>query len=196
MDTSNFSELWKGQKAEQPAAADLLIKINKFKKRNRLRIVLTNLTLIITSVLMILMWYFYQPELVTTKIGIVLVILAMGIFVYSLNQSLGALKDTNAASTNQEYLTNLLTIKEKQHYMQTTMLNLYFILLSMGIALYMIEPVSQMSLVWAVFAYGMTALWLLFNWFYIRPRQMKNQQAKLNEMITTVENIQSQLKQE
>ncbi|MBL7914690.1 MAG: hypothetical protein JNL49_06550 [Bacteroidia bacterium] len=196
MDTSNFSELWKGQKAEQPAAADLLIKINKFKKRNRLRIVLTNLTLIITSVLMILIWYFYQPELVTTKIGIVLVILAMGIFVYSLNQSLGALKDTNAASSNQEYLKNLLTIKEKQHYMQTTMLNLYFILLSLGIALYMIEPVSQMSFVWAVFAYGMTALWLLFNWFYIRPRQMKNQQAKLNEMITTVENIQSQLKQD
>ncbi|OQA10460.1 MAG: hypothetical protein BWY67_01155 [Bacteroidetes bacterium ADurb.Bin397] len=196
MDTSNFSELWKGQKAEQPAAADILVKINNYKRTNRIKILLTNIILIITSLFMIFIWYYYQPQFLSTKIGIVLIILAMGIFVYSLNQSLGALKDTNAASSNQEYLKNLLTIKGKQQYMQTTMLNLYFVLLSTGIALYMYEQASHMSLWWAVFAYGLTALWILFNWFYLRPKQIKKQQSKINEMIAKVENLQSQLKQE
>lgn len=196
MDTNNFRELWSGQKAEQPEAADLLVKVNKYKKSGRLKIILTSITLIITSLTMILIWYYYKPEFLTTKIGILLMISAMGIFVYSLSQSFGALKENKAAISNQEYLKNLLTIKEKQQYIQTTMLNLYFILLSIGIALYMIEPVSQMSLLWAVFAYGMTALWVLFNWFYIRPRQMKKQQSKINEVIAKFENIQSQLDQE
>ena len=48
---------------------------------------------------MIFIWYYYQPQFLSTKIGIVLIILAMGIFVYSQNQSLGALKDTNTTTS-------------------------------------------------------------------------------------------------
>ncbi|MBK8874290.1 MAG: hypothetical protein IPN13_10335 [Bacteroidetes bacterium] len=196
MDTSNFSELWKGQKAEQPVAADLFVKINKYKRTNRIKILLTNIILIITSLFMIFIWYYYQPQFLSTKIGIVLIILAMGIFVYSLNQSIGPLRSNDSAMSTQQYLKNLLKIKEKQQYMQTTMLNLYFVLLSTGIALYMYEQAFHMSLWWAVFAYGLTALWILFNWYYLRPKQIKKQQSKINEMIAKVEYLQSQLKQE
>lgn len=198
MDANNikFNELWSGQKAEQPATKDLLLKMDNFKKSTRKRIIITNIILVFTSIFILYIWYYYQPQLVSTKIGIVLTILAMAIFVISLNQSLGLFKKTNEAESNQKYLKNLLAIKEKQQFMQTAMLNLYFILLSTGIALYMFEYTSLMTTFWAVFAYGITGLWILFNWFYLRPRQIKKQRTKLNEIISKFENIQSQLNQE
>ena len=194
MDTNNFSELWKGQKVEQPSTTEIIVKINAYKRKSRNKILLTNILLVCTSVFILLIWYFYQPLFLSTKIGIVLILLAMAIFVYSLNKNSGDLQNTNAGISNQDYLNNLLTIKEKQQFMQTTMLNVYFALLSSGIALYMIEPVSKMSVWWGIFSYGLTALWILFNWFYLRPKQIKKQQSKINEMIAKVENFQSQLK--
>lgn len=192
----DFNELWKGQKAEQPTTKDLLFKLNNFKKKNRNRIIISNVILILTSLFILLVWYYYQPQFVTTKIGIVLTILAMLIFVISLNKSLGLLKKTNESESNQHYLKTLLRLKEKEQFMQTTMLNLYFVLLSTGIALYMYEYTSRMTTFWALFTYVITALWILFNWFYLRPKQIKKQRTKLNEIIDKFENIQSQIKQE
>lgn len=198
MDTNNikFNELWSGKKTEQPTTKDFILKMDNFKKSTRKRIIITNIILVFTSVFILYIWYYYQPQLVSTKIGIVLTILAMAIFVISSNQSLGLYKKTNEAESNQQYLKNLLAIKEKQQFMQTAMLNLYFIILSTGIALYMFEYTSLMTTFWAVFTYGITGLWILFNWIYLRPKQIKKQRTKLNEIISKFENIQSQLNQE
>ena len=192
----NFNELWSGQKAEQPTTKDLILKIDNFKKSNRKKIIFINVIFVLTTLFILFIWYYYQPQLITTKIGIVLSILAMAIFAISSNQSLLLFKKTNESENNRNYLKNLLAIKEKQQFLQTTMLNLYFVLLSTGIALYMYEYTSSMTTFWAVFSYGITGLWILFNWFYLRPRQIKKQRAKLNEIINKFENIQTQLDQE
>ena len=198
MDTDkiNFNELWSRQKAEQPALKDLLLKMNNFKKSGRKRIIVTNVLFLLTSIFILCIWYFYQPQLLTTKIGITLIILAMAVFAISSTNTSGLLKKTNEAESTQKFLTNLVAIKEKQQFIQTTMLNIYFVLLSAGIALYMAEYTSRMTTFQAVFAYGITALWILFNWFYIRPKQTKKQQSKLNEIIRKFEDIQTQLNQE
>jgi hypothetical protein len=198
MDTNNINlnELWAGQKAEQPTTTDLLLKVNVFKKSNRRRIILTNLILVSTALFILFVWLYFKPQLATTKIGIILTILAIVIFVVSTNKSLGLLKKTSEAESNQHYLRNFLALKEKQQFMQTTVLNLYFIFLSTGIALYMYEYTSLMTTFWALFTYGITGCWILFNWFYLRPRQIKKEQSKLNEIISKFENIQVQLSQE
>jgi len=172
------------------------LKIDNFKKSNRKKIIFINVIFVLTTLFILFIWYYYQPQLITTKIGIVLSILAMAIFAISSNQSLLLFKKTNESENNRNYLKNLLAIKEKQQFLQTTMLNLYFVLLSTGIALYMYEYTSSMTTFWAVFSYGITGLWILFNWFYLRPRQIKKQRAKLNEIINKFENIQTQLDQE
>ena len=53
----DFNELWKGQKAEQPTTKDLLFKLNNFKKKNRNRIIISNVILILTSLFILLIWY-------------------------------------------------------------------------------------------------------------------------------------------
>ena len=77
--------------------------------------------------------------------------------------------------------------------METTMMNLYFILLSLGIALYMYEYTQRMSTFWGIFTYAITSIWILFNWFYLRPKQIKKQRAKLDAIIAKFEMVNNQL---
>lgn len=94
---------------------------------------------------------------------------------------------------NNDYLQTLMTLKTKQKYMQTTMLGFYFITLSIGICLYMYEYTSRMTTVWAIFTYLITLMWIGFNWFYLRPKTIKKQQTKLNELISKFGNLNKQL---
>jgi hypothetical protein len=36
-------------------------------------------------------------------------------------------------------------------------------------------------------------LWMIFNWFYIRPKQIKKQQDKINSLIEKFEEVNNQL---
>ncbi|UZR98842.1 hypothetical protein [Chondrinema litorale] len=198
MDSSNIdlNELWAGQNADKPVLKDLHNKMDGFKKNYRRKIIFTNLLLIPTCVFVIFIWVYFQPELITTKIGIVLVVLAMAMFILSTSKSLELFNKVDETEDTQHYLKNLLAIKEKQLYIQTTILNLYFVLLSLGIVLYLYEYALLMPTVWAVFTYGVSGLWILLNWFFIRPKQIKKQQQKLNDIIDKFKNIQSQLDKE
>lgn len=189
----NFNDLWSGQKIVQPNPDELILKVDKLKKANTKRIVYANITLVLTSVFICFIWYYFQPQFITSKIGIVLAILAMLSFMIASNSSLVLYKKLDAGESNQQYLKTLLLIKEKQQFMQTTMLNLYFLFLSVGLSLYMYEYVSRMSTLMAVVVCGVTVLWFLFNWYYLRPKQIKKQEAKLNEIIAKFEDIQGQL---
>jgi hypothetical protein len=189
----NFNELWAKQKTGVPNKEELLSKINKFKKSNLKRLIITNLLLIITSLFIIFIWVHYQPQMIITKIGVILTILAMVIFVIVYNQSFTLFRKTYNTQSNSEYLKDLLAIKAKQQFMQTTMLNLYFVLLSTGIGLYMYEYTKLMTAFWGIFTYGITSIWILFNWFYLRPKQIKKQQSKLDEIISKFEMLVEQL---
>ena len=191
----NFNGLWAKQKTGEPDIEDLLSKMNTFKKSNLKKLIITNLLLITTSLFIILIWVYFQPQMITTKIGIIVTILAMVIFVIGYNQSFVLFrKQTNTLSTT-EYLKDLLAIKAQQEFMQTTMLNLYFVLLSTGIGLYMFEYTVRMTAFWGIVAYGITSIWILFNWFYLRPKQIKKQQSKLDEIIGKFEELHEQLTQ-
>ena len=192
-DNINFDELWAQQKTGTPDKETLLLKVAKFKKANYRKIILTNLSLMATAIFIVWVWLYFQPQLLTTKIGIVLIIIAILLFLGAYNQSLGLLKNPNTTITNNEYLKNLLALKAKQHFIQTTVLNLYFILLSIGIGLYMYEYARRMPIWGGILTYAITGLWLAFNWFYLRPRFIKKQQDKINEIISKFEAIQKQL---
>ena len=192
-DNINFKDLWAGQTAGQPDTNDLFLQINKLKKANLKKLIVTNILLVLTSVFIVSVWFFYQPQLMTTKTGIILIILAMVVYLFAYNQSYSILKAETRTRSNSEYLKNLLAIKTKQQFLNTTMLNIYFVMLSSGIGLYMYEYASRMTAFWAIFTYGITSIWVLFNWLFIRPRQIKKQQHKLDEIISEFEMLNKQL---
>jgi len=192
----DLKNLWAKQSTTPPDIKDLLSKVNQLKKANFRKLILVNILLVATSVFVLYIWYAFQPQMVTTKLGIVLVILAMAAFILVYNQQIPFLNKLDAEQSNENYLKNLMALKTKEHFLQTTMMNIYFAMLSTGIGLYMIEYASMMTMFWAVFAYTLTSLWIGFNWFYIRPKTIQKQQAKLDEIIRKFESVQQQLKPE
>lgn len=189
----NFNDLWAKQTSIEPNPENLLLQISKMKQSNFRKLIITNLLLIAVSVFIVLIWSYYKPQLISTKVGIILIILAMTIYLFTYNKSYSLFKENVDSKSNADYLQELLAIKSKQQFMHTTMLNLYFILLSAGIGLYMYEYTSRMTIFWGIVAYGITLLWILINWFYLRPKQIKKQQATLDEIIIKCKQLNKQL---
>jgi len=44
-----------------------------------------------------------------------------------------------------------------------------------------------------ILTYGITASWIAFNWFYIRPKTIKKRCAKLDALISKIEALNAQL---
>lgn len=196
MDTNiDFKNIWKQQTSNKPNLEELLGKLKKFRNQNLRKLILANVALVTTSILIAFIWYIYQPQMITTKIGIVLVILAMVIFLLAYNKMFMIFYKIDQTQTNSEYLQSLYVVKSKQKWIETTILNLYFMMLFLGICLYMYEYTSRMSFGFGILTYAITWAWIAFNWFYLRPRTIKKQQRKLNELINKFEEINNQLKE-
>lgn len=189
----DFNDLWAKQTSIEPNPEDLLSQISKMKRSNLRKLIITNLMLIAVSVFIVLIWIYYQPQLGSTKVGIILIILAMAIYLFAYNKSYALFKENMTSNSNADYLKELLAIKSKQQFMHTTMLNLYFILLSAGLGFYMYEYTSKMTSFWGIVTYGITLIWILINWFYLRPKQIKKQQATLDEIIIKFKQLNKQL---
>ncbi len=195
MDNNNidFKDLWKKQTISQPNIEDLMARLKQFKKAAVRSLWVTNFLLLATSFFILFVWYYYQPQFISTKIGIIITILAMVIYLFIYNKILGKYKNIETTQTNNEYLQNLILIKKKQQFLQTKMMTFYFIALTTGICLYMYEYASRMTLLGVSLTYGLTLFWMIFNWFYIRPKQIKKQQDKINSLIEKFEEVNNQL---
>ncbi|MDR6527271.1 signal transduction histidine kinase [Chryseobacterium rhizosphaerae] len=194
MDTNiDFKNIWKQQTSNKPNLEELLGKLKKFKNENLRKIIIMNVLLIVTSIGIAFIWYQFQPQLMTTKAGIILVILAMVIFLLVYNKMFMIFYTIDNTQSNSQYLQSLYSVKNKQKFIQTTMLNVYFIMLFLGICLYMYEYTLQMTSLYALLAYTLIIVWIGFNWFYIRPKTIKKQEAKLNGLINKFEEINNQL---
>jgi membrane protein YdbS with pleckstrin-like domain len=195
MDNNNidFKDLWKKQSISQPNLEDLMNRLNHFKKSSIRALWKTNIMLIATAIFILCIWYYFQPEFISTKIGIVVVIMDMVLYLLVYNKLLGTYKAIDDTQSNQEYVQKLILIRKKQRYLQTKVLSWYFVLLGVGISLYMYEYAVRMDLMWAIFTYAVTFIWLAFNWVYIRPKQIKKHQTKINSLIEKFEEVNKQL---
>lgn len=189
----DFKDLWKQQVVNSPNIEELLAKLKHFKKTSLRRLILTNAMLIATCVLILLIWYYYQPQFLSTKIGIVLNVAIMAIYLLVYNRLFDAYKELDNTDSNAAYLQKLIAIKTKQKFLQSKMLSIYFVVLGLGTCLYMYEYASMMSFLWGFFVYAVLLFWMGFVWFYLRPRQIVKENSKIDMLIDTFQRINNQL---
>ena len=192
-DSIDFKQYWNKQKIETQAPEELIKKANEFKRKTRFKLIVTNLILLATCMVMSFIWFYYQPTFLSTKIGILLCIIAMLVYLAFRNTLAPLLSSDYPELDTKTHLKQLLTLKEKQRFQQTTLLNGYFILLSLGLGLYMYEYVVRMTLPWAIFSYGIVLFWIALNAFYFRPKTIKRQQVQLNKLIVQLKDLKEQL---
>ena len=186
--------LWAQQTvATKPDIKVLIAGAARIKRRIRMRLILTNALLIATIIYVAYIGLSYKFQLATTRIGIILTILAMAFFVFASNGMLAGLLRSDPQSDNAGYLKNLLTIRKKQDRLQGVLLNWYYILLTIGVGCYMIEFLIRMRLVVALLAAAATFGWILFTWIYLRPKTINKQRAPLQELITRLQDVNEQL---
>lgn len=188
----DFKDLWQQQQATPPTPELIIQKAQKFQRNQLLQLWASNILLLFTVCFIGWIWWFYQPELWTTKLGIVLAILSMVLFMGFHNTLLPLLYKDQTTLSNKEYLLVLQQIEQKKSFLQTQVLVLYFLLLSTGLALYFYEYTLLMPPLWAGVCYGATGLWIAFNWLYLRPRIIKKQQLAMEELQAQLLALQAQ----
>jgi hypothetical protein len=189
----DFKNLWKQQSVSPPNMEELLSRVKHFKRVSIRKLVKTNVLLIATSFFLGFIWYHYEPEFISTKIGIVLIIFAMALYLFVYNKLITFYKNIEGNQSNSEYLQKLISIKAKQQYLQSRVLSLYFLLLGSGLGLYMYEYTSRMTILWAIVSYAVTLGWIAFSWFYLRPKEIKKEQNRINTLIAKFEAVNNQL---
>ena len=192
----NFKDIWQSQRPEPSDASAIIAKARQLKRKTILRIVLGNALLLATMVLIIAVVVYYEPQMLTTKIGTLLVVTALVMQIVASSKIIPLLTTSNPGQSNSEYLQQLLLLKKKQFFLETTIMSLYFIFLSIGLGLYMIEYSMKLSTGGIALYYGLTALWIAFAWFYLRPKTIRKQRQKLNDVISQLENVESQFSEE
>ena len=192
-DNIDFKQYWNKQKIETQAPEELIKKANEFKRKTRFKLIIVNIVLLLSCMSISFVWFYYQPEFLTTKIGIIIIIIAILIYVVFQSTLTPLLLNRNVEANAKEELLQLLKLKEKQRFQQTTLLNGYFFLLSLGLGLYMYEYAVRMTLAWAVLTYGIVLFWIALNAFYFRPRIIKKQQARLDKLIDQLKDLKAQL---
>ncbi|WP_394759819.1 hypothetical protein [Flavobacterium sp.] len=195
MSEINLKDIWQSQTINPDINAnEFILKAKKFQQKNRTKNILLNVLLGATALFISGLVLYYQPKMIITKIGTLLVLIAIVMQIIVSTKLFS--KNTNNLSSSSDYLHELLEFQKKLVFSQTTIMSLYFILLSIGIFLYMIEYAMRMSTIGMLITYGITTLWIAINWFILRPRIIKKQQEKLNEIIADLENINKQFEDE
>ncbi|MEO7313796.1 MAG: hypothetical protein ABIW47_01325 [Ginsengibacter sp.] len=185
----NLKDLWNTQPVPEVDQSALLKRVQKHKAAGLKKIFLLNGLLLGTILFVVFISIYFKPQLWTTKLGIFLTILPMVIALLFQNRMIPLYKKTDEEQSNADYLDNLLKIKSKEKTIQTTIMSVYFFLLSAGISLYMYEYTLLMPGVWALIAYGIVSIWIGFNWFVLRPKVIKKNQEKTDELIRQFEKI-------
>jgi len=193
----DLKALWQKQPVdEQPDTKQLLNRAKKLTRVSRYKLIGVNLALLATVAVWISVLYGMHERATTTMIGAA--VMSLGVFTYLVcyNQLIPILFKTNLQNSTQDYINQLLSIKRKEEFLYKVISNIYFALLTGGLALFLIQPVNKMSL------YGGTAFCVItfgcmgIAWFYLRPLGEKHRRKYLHDTIEKLEKINQQLIQE
>lgn len=192
----DLKKIWGKQYIPIIDVQEVLKKIEVYKRAKIKKAVMLNVILFFTILFILFIWIYFKPQFISTKIGIVLTVVAMLIVIFFNSKMKNTLSKVNENQSNEAFLKNLKIIKLHENRIQTKVMSVYFVLLSLGIMLYIYEYLSKMTLIiQSVFCLALV-LWISFNWFVLRPRIIKKNQREINDLIEQLERIENQLIEE
>ena len=189
----DLKEIWQKHESQTPDMKMIIRRAEKYKSKNRLNLILFNMIAVFTVIWILFVWYYYQPAYLTTKIGIILMSVAIAWFVSVYNQLIPLIFKVSLEMDCRQYLNQLQKIEEKKQFIQSGAIGIYFILLGLALSLYSVEYVLKMpTLTRTIYCFAM-ASWIAFSWFYLRPEIIRKQNTKMKELIDEFKKIEGQI---
>ncbi len=185
----NFQDIWKQKETTTPDSQSIIKKANSYKRKQLLIDIRMLACMLATAIGIIVIWNLVDFKLFTTRLGIILILIAIGMYAYLFSQNINIIRKINPSASNQEYLSSIKKLEKQQIYMQTRGISIYYILLGLGFAFYFYEFALLMSSLGVVLSYGLTFLWMAITWFFIRPKQVKKQREKISAVINSLESL-------
>ena len=141
----------------------------------------------------VLSLFFYHPRFISTRIGQLLILLAMLILLWSNLKSLGRIYRIRNCS-NQEFINYLREVQLNRivYYKRTQVLGMF--LYSTGLLLYQYEMVYK-NIYAATVCYALTILLLIRSWFFLRPKAYQKRKNKFEPFLNHVEKLNKQLQE-
>ena len=185
----NLSQIWKNQPTVSPDLRELKQRLSKYRKDSMKKKWTSNITLVLTAIFILSIWFLYDASTIYPKIGMSFIILAISLSLIKFNLFYKSILELNKDQDNKAYLNSLLSIQEKQKNIQSSFMNVYFTLLSIGVLIYLYEFSLRMSFSYAIITYVLTLGWLLFVWMFLKPRMVKKQNKELQGYIDSIQKI-------
>ena len=193
MNSNNeLNELWSKQNIPGlPDVKTIYSDVTKLKKKRQLRLAAQNAALVITIIFLVFIAFFSPQILLSMKVGITCAVAASICFVFANHRIILLLKKATPELCNLEYLEQLVSIKKRQFLLQKMLTKFYFILLSIGICLCMIDYTNASP--HATMIYALAFAWILYTYFFVRPKKIRKQQTEVDLIIGNLEKIEGQI---
>lgn len=173
-----------------PSAQEMNQQAHNYQRKMKRKYIISIICLIATIIFISVIGYFIEPIYITTRLGIVVTIGAIVLAIVSQTKLISILTTKESVELDSlQYLHQMIEYRKNMHRTQTSILSLYFMLLSIGISLYMFEYVMKMNNTYRIVTLSLTFGWIAFVWFYLRPKQIRKQEAQANEIISQLEKV-------
>jgi hypothetical protein len=190
----DIKTLWQQQaSADVPSLEEISRLAQKTQKGMMRKNLLATSLLAVSAIIIACIVLTADFKYATTKLGAVLVVIAIFGAIFINSQLLRLMmKTTDLTVTNEDYLKQLLRYQSKERFLQTKGMAVYFIALSLGLTIYMYEFYARDHR-FGLIAYAITFAWVAVCWFYLLPRAVRKQRRKLDELIQMIQGVSKQL---
>ncbi len=171
----DLNRIWKARSMPEADKQQLAAMRKRYQKRRIRRLLLMNLLFIAALGISIWIWFTFQPMLISTRAGLIIIVSALLYYLYQSNRLLPEYSRIGTMD-GLSYTRALLRIAVREQEMLQRKFRIYTIVLSAGLMLYLYGYIIQMPPFWGWLSGIVTFGWILFSYIYLRPRQVRKLQ--------------------
>ncbi len=192
-DLSDIQNTWFTAKVNAlPKASEVVKTIKRYRAKQIMKSTFLILLSLVLAMVMIYVVFFYQSNMLITRIGEILMLTAIFILISANAVSLTRISRSKNYSNN-EFLNYLKQEQQRLLSFQKRTQATGFVLSSAGLLLYLFEGVYRQPGLMIV-TYVFAILFILVCWFIVRPAAIKRKTKKLKQAIGKLETLSDQLK--
>ena len=190
----DLENLWKQAETKVPTQNTNISKI----KNNRMKLKNTHIRgaifLILTGIFILVLMTTFDDKIRTIPIISSMVIISTMCFLQAFLMLYNAKKiadidESQAPGFHLQQWRNYQTFQKNQRHWN---MPIYYILLSAALGVYLFELLKNVDLWKMILAFVITYSWMLFAYFYLGKKEIKKQDAKLDGIISELNNLESQ----